>query len=302
MKKFIKQADIIILEEPANNFFESMLKGIISVDEYMQLLSEETFSLQPSFPLYTSQLCIILKSAYMQGKIIFQIEPYLEIVEKIYEFIDKHEAQGMEPSQILSEIRKSQEFGTIYNYEHITYKLLLEYYNSLSRSFDEAVDALLKYSRVEAQRLKLRSKMRAEKIIKTLKDINIEKSNVFIESGNIHLCLYHYLSEYFGDNNVSSIYLLNSVIKNFDKKMQYIIRSNDILTFMHIFNVRDDEIERLLAARSIIRLIMISENEISPSKKQQFPKMEEEIAIAQLISSLNYEQCKSLYYKLKRKY
>lgn len=301
MKEFIKQSDVIILEEPSNDFFEVMLRGVISIDEYIQLLSEETFSLKPAFPLYTSRLCFILKSMYMRGKMIYQIEPYLEIVEKIYRFIDEHEKQGMEPNQILSEIKKLQEFNIVYNHEHITYKLLLEYYNSWSKGFDEAVNALIKYSKADAQRLKLRSKMRATKIIETLKNIDTEKMNIFIEAGNIHLPLYHYLSEHFGSNNVRSVYLLNSIVKSFNKEIQCLIRPNDALTFMHIFNINDDTLERTLAAKSIIRLIMINENEVLPSKNQPFPKTEEETVIAQLISSLNYEECKNLYYKLRRK-
>ncbi len=157
LRKFIENADIIILEEPPNDFFKSMLDGIISVDEYMQLLSEETFSLKPAFPLYTSQLCFILKSMHMRGKRIFQIEPYLEIVEEIYKFIDEHEQQNVNAEEIISMIKGSQRFNLVYENEHITYKLLLEYYNSWSKGFDDVIDTLLNYSRAEAKRLILRS-------------------------------------------------------------------------------------------------------------------------------------------------
>lgn len=299
MRKLMKSADIIILEEPANDFFKSMLDGIISVDEYIQFLSEETFSFKPAFPLYTGQLCLILKSMHMKGKRIFQVEPYLETVEEIYKFIDEQERQGIEAKQIISEIKKSQKFSLVYDHEHITYKLLLEYYNSWSKGFDNAVDALLQYSKAEAKKLILRSKMRAEKIIDILKDIDINKTNIFIESGNIHLYLYYYLHQHFGDH-VNSIYLLNVILRKLNKKQNYLIRPNDILTFMHMFNIKDDELERTLAARNIIRLIMINENELIPSKKQPFPKIEEEFLISRFVSSLNYNECKQLYYKFKQ--
>ncbi len=280
-KQLMENHDIIILEEPYNPAFYEFLKDNLSLEEYLKTTDFW-------FPQFIKESCLILKEFYKKGKIIFQIEPYLEILAKIYQKITKEEK--------IEDILEDSELREIYLVENKTIGKLLEFYQiSLKGNFFEIIKAVKTFSKADAERFRLRDLLRAKAILKILP----EKGNIYIEAGTIHLYFKRLLHYYLDKNwKISHKFLLEKFLKPLTGKA-WIFPPGELLTLRYILKRKEDtKIENLLAARSLIYIKIIPKEELIPSSKEPYPHIKKELKAIEMVNKLSFEDCAKLYKKL----
>jgi len=61
--------DAIFLEEPPAPGFDRMIRGELSIDDYLLPIDVE-------YPLFSRKMCDLLQDLYAEGKAILQVEPF----------------------------------------------------------------------------------------------------------------------------------------------------------------------------------------------------------------------------------
>ncbi len=280
-KKLMQEHDIIILEEPPNPYFPKILAKKITLEEYLKHTNL-------GFPVFAKNLIKILQKFYNTGKKIFQIEPYLEKVMCIYEKLENGESP--------EEIFKDPELKEVYQIEHKATGLLLRFYElSLTKHFEKIVEAVKNFSRIDAERFRLRDSLRARAILKILP----EKGAVYVEAGTIHIYLKKLLHKWINKNwKIQHKFLLGSEIKKLTGK-PYLVHPGEFLTLRYIFKCKSDEkLENLLAARSLIYIKLVPKEELVPDEREKFPHLKHEVKIINMVNRLTFTDCARLYKKL----
>ena len=90
-----------------------MLAGALALDDYLRPFDVE-------YPAFSRKMCYLLSELQANGKKIFQIEPFLEILLGIHEFF----AEGHRPG----ELKKNSVQYPVYLAERNATKALVEYY------------------------------------------------------------------------------------------------------------------------------------------------------------------------------
>ncbi len=275
--------DVIILEEPRNKYFNDLLNGKLSIDDYVR-------STDQAFPIYAKLQAELVIEMYKLGKKILQLEPYLEILNRIYEAIEKNEL-----SRIISDPR----VRLVKEVEGKVSKALIEYYEAfLKETFDEIVNKVVNYAKADAERFKLRDELRGHEIVEMILRGEIS-GKVLVESGYMHIHLVKYLRRVFKNLRVISIPAMacHSIGLNF------MLSPGDELTLAYIINRKlDPKKEKLLAARSLIYISLVSKKEKVPTKDNPYPHLFEEHKIISFVNKLNYESCRRLFEKIRKYY
>ncbi len=272
-----RKRDVIIIEEPRDENFEKMLKGEVSVEEYVR-------NLNTSFPLYSKHQCEILRRLYGEGKRIYQVEPYLEIIEEIYRAIEEGRFE---------ELPNEGRVGVVRRVERYVNEAWVDYQEAFIRKdFDALVDATVRFTKADAERFKVRDRMRAEDLAELIKG---ERGSVLIEAGQIHILLPEYLKEM--NLNVSTMNLPEMVAKMLGIEL-YPNPGNELTKLYMLGRDVDEDEARLMAARGIIYISLIPKNEMLPSEENPYPHLIKENKVAKAVSKLSYEACKKLFYKI----
>jgi len=106
-------------------------------------------------------------------------------------------------------------------------------------------------------------------------------------AGYIHFPLANYLK-------AKRIFILEKPTKKL-LSAKHALSPSDILTLRLMRIKKPGEKERLLAARSLIYVALLSKNEMLPSKKNPFPHLSEEARIIKFLRNLNYEECRKYF-------
>jgi len=278
LESFLKEADLIILEEPENEKFEECLKGKLSPEEYLK-------SRDYAFPEYMRASLELFRKNYQKGKKFLQIEPYFFILEKIYEGYENGSVKNL-----------GKEYERVYEMERRCTEKLLEFYQaSLASNFDEIVEKVIAFSKVDAERFILRDEMRLSAILEALP----KKGKVFIEAGTSHLYLYRELLKKLCHKwKVKLFYLLEGLsLEETGKRWNY--PPGELLTLKHIFRgeLREEE-EKLLSARALIYIKIIPKEELFPTRENPYPHFYAELKAYNLVNKLAFEDCKNLYFRL----
>lgn len=284
MTKFMEQSDVIILEEAPNEGFTKMLKREISIEEYLE---DEIFE----FPKFSYSFYEILQDLYTKEKVILQIEPYMARLLKIYDMF----SEGKKPE----DIEAKPELNEVYEIEKRATKELIDFYEaSISKSFIEIIEIVKRFAKVDAQRFRLRDKLRADAIISLLP----KKGKVFIEAGAIHQYLSKVLSKKLTDCcKVNKVFSLEDKIKELTNK-RWLFPPGDILTLRYIFEKKENEdVENLLSARSLTYIMLIEKEEMLPDEQNKFPHLLDEIEVVNLVNKLSFNDCEMLYRKIRFK-
>jgi hypothetical protein len=284
VKEQMKNHNVIIIEEAPNPRFIDMLNGKITIDE---CLGEE----DTQFPEFSRRMYKLLQEFHLMSKKILQVEPYIERLMNIYKMF----SEGKEPSDVL----KIPETGEVYEAEKKTTGALLHFYESSMRnSFPETIEAVKMFARTDADRFRLRDKMRAEAIARVLPDVGDKM--VYIEAGAIHIYLEKVLrKKLMGKWKIKSEFLLEPVVKKLTDKRQ-VIASGDLLTEHYILRRKEnDTFETLQAARSLIYIKLLKKEEMIPSKVEKTPHTKDEIRAIELADKLTLSQCEELYKKIR---
>jgi len=275
-EEYAVKFDKIIIEEPRDKDFERMLKGEITVEDYVEKLNT-------AFPVYSQYQCELLKKLYAKGKKIHQVEPYLEILEKIHKAIERGKVEEIPSDEDTTKVR---EIERKVNEAWIDYQEAF-----IKKDFDGLVDATVRFSKADAERFKVRDFMRAREIAKVIED----NSGVLVEAGQIHLLLPKYLEEL--GFKVSTVSLPEMVAKKLGIEL-YPNPGNELTKKFMLGEDISDEEARLMAARGLIYISLVPKEEMLPSDDNPYPHLIEENKIAKAVSKLSYDGCKKLFYKL----
>jgi hypothetical protein len=277
----MKGHQVIVLEEPPSPQFPRMLKGALSIENYIM-------ELDSGFPEFGRQMCLLLRELHRGGKLILQVEPYFERLLQIHELLTS--------GKTAEEISRRPEFWEVYEAEKRATGALISYYSvSTAGAFSAVVEAVKVFARADALRLTLRERLRA----KAIASLYRPGETMYVEAGYIHYPIYRYLHQEIGKGQeIKVVYLLSPVIKKLKGKRRN-MGPGDILTLHYVFhnNVKK-EMEDLLAARSLIYIKLIDKEELLPGKSGT-PHIEDEIEVNRLVDRLDFNQCRELFERIR---
>ena len=280
-QKLMQKHDFIILEEPKNPLFYAFLKNEVSLEEYLK--SSDFW-----FPEFVKETLLLMKNFYNQGKIILQVEPYLEIVNRFQNSLEKGEN--------LENLLNDPEIKEVYLKENKAVGKLIEFYEaSIGDDFLRIVSTVKEFSKADAERFRLRDYLRAKAVLELLPS----KGKIYIESGTIHIYFKKLLHIYLKKTwKIFHKFLLEDFLKpKFNKP--WIFPPGELLTLRYILKRKEDpHIENLLAARSLIYIKIIPKEEIIPTPEDPFPHAKREIEAINMVNKLSFEDCKILYKSL----
>jgi hypothetical protein len=277
----MEQHQVIVLEEPPSPHFSAMLDGSLCIAEYIM-------ELDSGFPEFELRMCRLLRNFHRDGRLIIQIEPYLEALLQIHELL----AEGKVPEEIVSE----PSLKDIYEAENRATGALITYYKlSVQAPFERVVTAVKDFARVDAKRLTLRERLRAQAIAPLTKS----GESVYVEAGYIHYPLYRYLRQAIGPGKkIRVVFLLEPVVKRLKGRRRN-LGPGDVLTLHYAFH--DDlqkDVADLLAARSLIYIKLIQKEELLPGPSDA-PHCEDEVRVNRLVDGLSFEDCKILFTRIR---
>jgi hypothetical protein len=277
----MERHQIIVLEEPPSPSFPAMLQGTISDEEYIM-------ELDSGFPEFARQMCGLLREQYEKNRRIVQVEPYLEKLVQIHELF----ASG----KTVAEVVENPGLSKVYEAEKRATGTLISYYAiSTGDSFSAIVEAVKEFAGADASRLALRERMRA----KSIAVLYEPDRTMYVEAGYIHYPIYRYLrNELGGKQNIKVAYLLAPVIKKLKGKRRN-MGPGDILTLHYaIHNGLEENLANLLAARSLIYIMLINKEELLPGTSAT-PHIEDEIEVNRLVDRLDFSQCRELFERIR---
>lgn len=276
------EVDAIFLEEPPEPNFASMLQENTSIDQY--ILSSET-----EYPEFTAAMCALLRKMHRNGKIILQVEPYLEGLIQIHEFF----SSGGSPEQI----DKNNHLVDVYNAEKKTTAALLSYYQTAAvASFKTIITAVKRFAREDSRRFILRDRMRARALLPLIR----QYSNSYIEAGQIHYYLWQLLfREAANAVKVRPLFLSSKSIHSSDLA-RHLYSPGDILTLRYIFHPdRSFAMEDLLAARALVYNKIVWKEEIKPSVVT-YPRTVDELTVIASVQQLSMDECNRAFDAIRR--
>lgn len=284
VKEQMKNHNVIIIEEAPNPKFVDMLNRKVSINKY---LGEE----DTQFPEFSRRMYKLLRELHLMGKKILQMEPYMEQLMNIHKMF----SEGKEPPDVL----KISGTGKVYEAEKKATGALLHFYeSSMGNSFSETIKAVKRFARADADRFRLRDKMRAEAIVRALPDVGDKM--VYIEAGAIHIYLEKVLrKKLMGRWKIKAEFLLEPVVKKLTGKRQ-VIAPGDLLTEHYILcGKENDTFETLQAARALIYIKLLKKEEMAPTRTEKTPHIKDEIRAITLSERLELAQCEELYSKIR---
>ncbi|OAG28748.1 hypothetical protein [Thermodesulfatator autotrophicus] len=277
--ELMKGHKAIILEEPPDPYFSKVVKGEISIHAYLE-------KIEAGFPEYTRRNLEFLSKLYQKGKILCQVEPYLERWLIIREMLDSGVPRV--------EVQNIPDLAEVYQAEHETFGKLLDYYAAMQGPFDTLVEKIKAFAQADAKRITLRDKMRAQEIISLLHRLP-EDMSVYVEAGYIHLKLVYFLAKEKGKLfrlKVENLLLKALKTRGFNGVLP---SPGDGLTSYYLFGGKHRNIsEDLLAARSIVYIKLIEKEELAPTPEEPFPHLKNELFWRLFVWLLSYEDCKVL--------
>jgi hypothetical protein len=280
-RRQMQQHQIIVLEEPPVPEFAEMLKGRLSIDEYVMTLDS-------GFPEFQGLMCLLLRELHMEGRQIIQIEPYLETLLQIHETL----ANGKTPEDIV----KDPSLVTVYEAEKRATGALLTYYDhSLRAPFGEVIKAVKDFAMADADRLVMRERLRAQAI----GSLASGDADIYVEAGYIHYPLFRYLKRVIGrSQRIRVLYLLAPVVRRLKGRRRN-MGPGDILTLHYALHGRlAKHTEDLLAARSLIYIKLLQKDELIPGESDA-PHSEDEVRVNRVVDRLSVEDCRSLFGKIR---
>ena len=274
--------DCIVLEEPPTPGFDEMLKGEMQVHDYLMLT-------EFGFPGFAEKQCLLLQQMYGMGKTILQVEPFVEELIGLHEFFA---AEGR-PDQIRPETRA----GMVYDCERRWSDKLMKFYqvSGANRDFSYLVKAVKNFARADAEKGRLRDKMRA----RALEDILPGYQSVYVEAGYIHFFLAALLfARKPAFSRLETFYSLQDFFRERLGRRQ-VLGPGDVLTLLYTWmpeygGPRAD----LLAARSLIYNKIVRKDEIL-EETDRFPHSRNELKAVQLAGSLDFQECRDVYREIR---
>lgn len=281
-RRAMEESEAVLLEEPQTPGFEEMLSGEMDIAKYLELNDYE-------FPEYTSRSCQLLRDLDSRGVVVRQVDPFMDELIGIHEFfISGGGPEGIPSNTVTREVYEAE--------REWTKRLLAFYRASRSGEFDRIVASVKAFAGADAQRGRLRDRMRAEKLTEFLVDFN----SVYVEAGYIHIPLMSELLRHLPRGcRFTPVYLAEPVLRRLAGRRRF-LGPGDVLTLLLAFRPdRGDPRCDLLAARSLIYNQVVVKEEMTPDHREHYPHTRDEIEAIELAASLGYEQCRELFFRLR---
>ena len=278
LANWMQRHDAVVLEEPPADGFQQMLQGALAVDDYLQELDVE-------YPAFSRAMCDLLRKLRAEGKKIFQVEPFLEILLGIHEFFaEGHRPQELDPNSIQY---------LVYLAERNATKALLAYYQTvMTGSFKETIGTIKQFARMDAARFRLRDSLRAQALAPLVK----KYPSAFIEAGVMHYPLWRRLRRQMPlQKQVRLIFIADAALNTLGKK-GHLFGPGDQLTLLYIFHSTFSQPKReaVLAARSLIYSKLIAKEEVSDNLGA-LPHLRDELVCIQISRRLSTADCRHLF-------
>jgi len=277
-EKIMGQHDIIYLEEPPDSHFTKMLKGTLGVDDYLLPMDLE-------YPEFSRAMCHLERILFKNGKQLFQTDPFVEALLLIHDSF----AEGKRPE----DLDKGSMLYYVYLAERDATGALLHFYKtSVAGTFEETTAAVKHFARADAARLRLRDSLRAQEIVRDIKN----GCNIFIEAGMIHYSIYRRIWKEFKNTFIVRPLFLNRILLPEKNSHQGLYSPGDLLTLAYVFHpgLNKDKWASLLAARSIVYSKIIQKEENQPDADSFFHLKNESDCIG-ICRMLNMGDCQYLY-------
>jgi len=275
--------DAIFLEEPPAPGFDRMIRGELSIDDYLLPIDVE-------YPLFSRKMCDLLQDLYAEGKAILQVEPFVESLLSIHEFF----AEGHKPE----DLNKNSILLYVYRAERAATGALLAYYQTVGTgTFEKAIEAIIRFARADAARFRLRDSLRAQALVSLVQ----EYPSSYIESGLIHYQLWRLLRDRLPSHvRVQPLFLADAALRSMGEK-GHLYGPGDQLTLLYIFHptISQPGWEKLLAARSMIYSKILEKQE-SNGDGETFPHLRDELACIRSVRQLSIDDCRYLFPQIRR--
>jgi len=266
----------IILEEPPHPNFLRFLRDEVPISAFIE-------EIEAGFPEYSERAYAALREFYQKGKVICQVEPYLEKQVLIRLLLE----EGASPEEIL----KFPDLAKAYEIEHEATGALLEFYAAMGGPFETLVEKIKAFAKADAKRIDYRDRLRAQEIKYLLPKL---QGPVFIEAGYIHLRLVYYLAQNRHAYRLRVKNLLLSATRQ-QGLSRFLPSPGDGLTSYYLFGGRHRNIsEDLLAARSLVYIKLIEKDELAPTEEEPFPHLRNELFWRIFVGQLSFEECRHL--------
>jgi len=273
----MRDHDAVFLEEPPDGSFRQMLRGDVPVEEYVLTLDAE-------YPAFIHSMCLALRELSGMGIAIYQVEPYLDHLVAIHEFFSSGGSpKTLDPHHVQYEVYLAEKQATA---------ALLEFYKTATAgSFEETLESVKRFARVDSRRFLVRDHMRAEALAPMIR--RFKKS--YIEAGQIHYVLWRMLRQNVGDSiTVRPHFLMGGTVKSM-RISRHLYGPGDILTLRYILRPDlPDPMEDLLAARALIYNKLIRKDEMA-DRNEPYPHIRDELQVIEVVKQLTLKNCAELF-------
>ena len=281
-RRLMADHDTILLEEPPDARFASMLAGTLSIETYLENQDLE-------YPEFSRQMARLLREHCRAGTRLVQVEPFIERLLAIHDRF----ANGEGPQDLPADT----DLHRVYLAEHVATKALIDFYRASGRDdFDTTVEAVKHFARADARRFALRDRMRARAMVPLV----AHSGRVYIEAGQIHYPLWHELKKRLPAGFPLRVhFLMTGIVRQLGYR-RHLYGPGDLLTLHYRFHPRSRlRTEDLLAARALIYNKLIYKEEIS-SNVDTYPHTRDELAVGSVVDRLSLEDCRCLYPRVRR--
>ncbi|MGD2270118.1 MAG: hypothetical protein PVI06_06940 [Desulfobacterales bacterium] len=279
----MKNHQAIFLEEPPTPEFKKMLHGDLAIDDYL-------ISIDMEYPEFSRRMCDLLRDLLQSGKKIFQVEPFLENLLAIHTLF----ARGYGPE----DLNQNPVQYRVYHAERDATGALLAYYQTaMTGSFDDTINAVQRFARLDAARFRLRDSLRVQALTPLVRNY----ASSYIEAGEIHYELWRMLRKSIAQEfHVKPVFLADAALKMLGINGHF-YGPGDRLTLLYVFHpyIYGTGRERLLAARALIYTKLIEKEELTDDT-QSFPHLRNELACLQTVNRLSLDNCRNLFFRLRR--
>jgi hypothetical protein len=272
----------ILLEEPPDERFASMLDGTLSIDAYLENQDIE-------YPAFSRQMAQVLREHRRAGTRLVQVEPFIERLLTIHDRF----ANGEGPQDLPADT----DLHRVYRAEHLATKALIDFYRASGRdNFDTTVDAVKRFARADARRFALRDQLRAEAMVVFLR----QPGKTYIEAGQMHYPLWRELRRRLPTGYPLRVhFLMVDVVRGLGCR-RHLFGPGDLLTLYYRFHPRGRlHHEDLFAARALIYNKLILKEEIA-ADAETYPHTRDELAVGSVTDRLSLDDCRRLYPRVRR--
>lgn len=282
-REFAEQYDVLIAEIPDIESIRRFIKGEINFNSLL-------YDIEYSDLEYTRAFYETLRDLYSKGVSVIPIDPYELIAMKI---------------RVASIVKGMPQAPLDYNDKYIAYiesrigEVMRRYGSAFLRGdFDDIVQLTIKYAKMDAERIKFRSELRAREIIKNLREV---KGDVLIHADYYNEILREYIGTKLGcrPNTVS---LSNVIGKRFGISIPQPPGLKLTLNYVKKPQTPQNTTEeRVLGARTVIYVILRSRILRKIGSINYDKAIIADSAILRYTYGLSYDDAKHVFYKLTMK-